>query len=133
MAPNHPIAEYWSLINQGLSVLGVDISATLSLASLMAEAGFVNISTRIFHVPIGIWPKNKVLKMVGLYWRTILIDGLQPIALGPMTRGLKFTKDEVDAWLVEVRKAYMDTEVHTHMPLYIICGQKPEDGVRYAS
>jgi hypothetical protein len=46
---------------------------------------------------------------------------------------LKFTKDEVDAWLVEVRKAYMDTEVHTHMPLYIICGQKPEDGVRYAS
>ena len=133
MAPNHPIAEYWSLINQALSVLGVDFSATLSLASLMAEAGFVNISTRIFHVPIGIWPKNKVLKMVGLYWRTILIDGLQPIALGPMTRGLKCTKEEVEVWLVEVRKAYMDTEVHTHMPLYIICGQKPEDGVRYAS
>ena len=133
MPPNHPVAEYWSLINQALSILGVNFNATLSLASLMAEAGFVNISTRVFHVPIGIWPKNKVLKMVGLYWRTILIDGLQPIALGPMTRGLGWTKEQVEVWLVEVRKAYMDAEVHTHMPLYIVCGQKPDDRVRYVS
>jgi hypothetical protein len=132
MPSNHPVAEYWSLIIQALSVLGVDSNATLSLASLMVEAGFINVSTRIFHVPIGIWPKNKVLKAVGSYWRTILMDGLQPIALGPLTRGLKWTKEDVEIWLLEVRKAYMDTEVHTHMPLYIICGQKPEDEVRYA-
>ena len=71
-------------------------------------AGFVNVTTRIFHAPIGVWPKNKVLKLVGLYWRTVLIDGLQPIALGPMTRGLKWTKEEVDLWLEKVLLSYMD-------------------------
>lgn len=30
--------------------------------------------------------------------------------------------------LGEVRKAYMDEWVHSHMPLYVIYGQKPGEG-----
>jgi hypothetical protein len=132
MPPDHAVAQYWSYIIQGLGALGVNFNATLLLADVMREAGFVNVTTRVFHVPIGIWPKNKVLKLVGLFWRTVLIDGLDPIATGPMTRGLGWTKEEVDVWLVQVRKAYMDGWVHSHMPLHIICGQKPEEGVIYS-
>jgi hypothetical protein len=133
MPPDHAVAQYWAYIRQGLAALGVNFSATLLLADMMREAGFVNVTTRIFHAPIGVWPKNKVLKAVGLYWRTILIDGLDPIASGPMTRGLKWTKEEVDAWLVQVKKAYMDVWVHSHMPLHIICGQKPpEEKIDYS-
>lgn len=126
MPPNHPVTEYWSLIIEALANLGVNFNATLLLADMMRDAGFVNVTTRIFHVPIGLWPKNKVLKTVGLYWRTILMMGLHPIAIGPLTRGLRWTAEQVEAWLVEVRKAYMDNWVHSHMPLHIICGQKPE-------
>ncbi|KAG4422174.1 hypothetical protein IFR04_004680 [Cadophora malorum] len=128
MPPDHPVAQYWVLIHDALANLGVNFNATLLLENMMREAGFVNVSTRIFHVPIGTWPKNKVLKLVGLYWRTVLMDGLQPIALGPLTRGLKWSKEQVEVWLIEVRKAYMDAWVHSHMPLHIICGQKPDDG-----
>lgn len=126
MPPQHPVTQYWGYIIAGLKELGVDFNATLQLESMMRAAGFSNVSTRIFHVPIGEWPRNKVLKKVGLYWRTVLIDGLEPIALGPMTRGLKWRKEEVDVWLVQVRKAYLEGWVHSHMPLHIICGQKPE-------
>jgi Methyltransferase domain len=126
MPPGHPVAQYWDLVISGLSSLGVDLNATLFLADMMHEAGFINIETRIFHVPIGTWPKNKVLKTVGLYWSTILIDGLSPIALGPYTRGLGWSKEQVDIWLMTVRKAYLESGgVHSHMPLYIVCGQKP--------
>ena len=31
--------------------------------------------------------------------------------------------------LVDVRKAYMDERICSHMPLYIICGQKSEEGI----
>lgn len=125
MPHNHPVAQYWALINEALGVLGVNFNATLHLEEMMRETGFTNVSCRILHVPIGVWPKNSILKLVGLYWRTILIDGLQPIAIGPLTRGLKWSKEQVDLWLVDVRKAYMDNSLHSHMPLYIICGQKP--------
>jgi hypothetical protein len=126
MPPDHKVTEFWGNIIEALARLSVNFNATLLLADMMREAGFTNVTTRIFHVPIGTWPKNKVLKMVGLYWRTILIDGLQPIALGPMTRGLGWSREQVEVWLIEVRKAYMEGWVHSHMPLHIICGQKPE-------
>ncbi|PVH71597.1 hypothetical protein DL98DRAFT_434846, partial [Cadophora sp. DSE1049] len=96
---------------------------------IMRDAGFIYVTTRIFYVPIGRWPKNKMLKVVGLYRRAILLDGAQSIALGPLTRGLKWSREQVEMRLMEVRKAYTDEWVHSHMPLYIIYGQKPEEGM----
>lgn len=132
MSATDPVAEFWATICEALGALGVNFNVTYMLADIMREAGFVNVTTRIFHVPIGMWPKNKVLKNVGRYWQAVLVDGLQPIALGPMTRGLGWTREEVEVWLVNVRRAYYDKSVHSHMPLHIICGQKPEAGVNYA-
>ena len=133
MPPEHPIAQFWTYIIHGLAALGVDLNMTLLLADMMREAGFVNVTTRLFHIPIGVWPKNKVLKTVGLYWRNILMDGLDPIAVGPMTRGLKWRKEEVDLWLDHVREAYMEAGVHSHMPLHMIYGQKPKDGLDHSA
>lgn len=129
MPSNHPVAQYWDLINQGLTTLGVDFHAASGgkLANMMRDCGFVNVTERVFHIPIGIWPKNKVLKTVGLYWRTILLDGIQAIALGPLTRGCKWDRDEVEVFLVNVRKAYHDNACHMYMPLHIVYGQKPEN------
>lgn len=126
MPDDHPVVQYWTAITQGLAALNIDLGKALSLEGAMRDAGFVNISTRTFHIPIGVWPKNRVLKTVGLYWREILLMGAEPIALGPLTRGLGWTPEQVQLYLVSVRKAYGDSWCHSHMPLYIICGQKPE-------
>ncbi|CCU82865.1 unnamed protein product [Blumeria hordei] len=125
MPPSYAVIQYWSRIAEALAALGVNFNATLLLEGMLREAGFINVSCQVLHVPIGLWPKNRTLKLVGLYWRTILIDGLQPIALGPLTRGLHWSKEDVESWLVDVKKAYLDSSVHSHMPLYIVCGQKP--------
>jgi hypothetical protein len=122
----HPVREFWDNVTAGLAALKVNFDATLDLADMLRAAGFTNVTTRIFQVPIGPWAKNRVLKLVGLYWRTILMDGLQPIALGPLTRGLGWTREQVEVWLVGVRNAYLETGVHAHMPLHIICAQKPK-------
>ena len=92
---------------------------------MMSDVGLTNITEREFHVPIGTWPKNKVLKTVGLYWRTILLDGLQAIALGPLTRGLRWNREQVELFLMEVRRAYHDNTALMYMPLRIVYAQKP--------
>lgn len=92
----------------------------------MQEAGFTSVTERVFRVPIGIWPKNWVLKAVGLYWRTILLDGLQAIALGPLTRGLGWNREQVEVFLMDVRSAYHDNVAFMYMPLHIVYAQKPE-------
>ena len=129
MPPTHPITQYWDLVAAGLSALGVDLSNTLLLADMMRDAGFVNVETRIFHVPIGVWPKNKVLKMAGLYFRTILLDGLSPIALGPILGAWDGKRSRLMLGLLQLGRRIVDGSLHSHMPLYVICGQKPDLGV----
>ncbi|KAF2493858.1 S-adenosyl-L-methionine-dependent methyltransferase, partial [Lophium mytilinum] len=123
MTPDNPIAQYWGYIIHALSNLGVNLRPRL--ADLMRAAGFVNVTERIFYTPIGPWPKNKALRKVGLYWRAVLMEGLEAIALGPMTKGLGWRKEEVEVFLVGVRKAYLDKGTHAWMPFHVIYGQKP--------
>ncbi|KAL0937798.1 methyltransferase domain-containing protein [Colletotrichum truncatum] len=125
----HPVAEYWGLVGKGLLNLGIDLemAAGDKLPNLMREAGFVNVTERLFHVPIGTWPRNRVLKTVGMYFRTVLLDGLQAIALGPFTRGLRWSVEQTELFLVDVRKAYHDNSVLMYMPFRVMYAQKPKD------
>ncbi|EQL02734.1 Methyltransferase type 12 [Ophiocordyceps sinensis CO18] len=126
---DHAVAMFWARVNEGLTTLGIDLDTAGGgvLSQMMRDAGFTNVTERVFHVPIGTWPKNKVLKTVGLYWRTILLDGLQAIALGPLTRGLRWNREQVELFLMEVRRAYNDNSALMYMPLHIIYAQKPEN------
>lgn len=128
LAPNNPLKEYWDHIAEGLLARGVDFHLAPQLASMMRAAGFVNVTERVFFTPIGPWPRNRALREVGLYWRAVLMEGLEAIALGPMIRGLGWRKVEVDVFLSTVRKAYLDRSTHSYMPFYIIYGQKPDTG-----
>lgn len=126
MTQNHPAAQFWNLINEALTSDGVDFKAASNgrLVSVMKEAGFVNVTEKVFHVPIGTWPKNKVLKQVGVFWRTILLNGLQAIAMRPLTK-LGWSPTQVEIDLIEVRKAHWDNSTLMYMPMHIVYGQKP--------
>lgn len=128
MPLEHPVAQYWALIHQGLNRLNIDFQGAAGgkMATMMRDAGFENVHERVFHVPIGTWPKHPDLKVVGEYWRHVLLSGAQAIALGPLTRGCGWTREEVELFLVDLRRAYYDNNSLMYMPLYVTYGQKPE-------
>jgi hypothetical protein len=129
LSPTHPVVQFWSLVSEGLGKLGVDFTKTLQLSQLVRDAGFVNVTERVFHVPIGTWPKNRTLKICGMWWKTILLDGLSPIALGPLTRGLGWRREEVETFLVSVRESMKEAAGYMYMPLHVIYAQRPADDV----
>jgi hypothetical protein len=57
------VAQYRGLVSNGLANLGVNVNsdATLLLADMMRDAGFIGVMTRIFCVLIGRWLKKKTL------------------------------------------------------------------------
>lgn len=125
MEEGYVVEKFLQLVGEGLAVFGVDLLAMTRNAQLLRDAGFVNIEERIFKVPLGTWPKNRTMKMIGLYLRSVIYDGLQGIALGPFTRGLKWTSEEVELFLVDVRKSLMDSGTHSYLPFHVVYGQKP--------
>ncbi|KAL9111622.1 MAG: hypothetical protein Q9227_003895 [Pyrenula ochraceoflavens] len=117
--------QYLSNVEKGLARLGVELNASRTVAEKLREAGFVNVTERIFNIPVGIWPRNKVLKTLGLYMREVVMSSLQGIALGGLHRGLGWSVQEVEAYLIGVRQGLMDHRVHSFFPYYVVYGQKP--------
>ena len=125
MNKDSTLIKWLELLKQALRNLGIDVDRPRKLGECLRETGFVNVEEKSFKVPIGIWPKNKTLRLIGLYLRTILIEGLQAISLGPLTKGLDWTKEEVEVLLVDVRKCLMDSSQHTYYTFHSFYGQKP--------
>ncbi|KAF8854277.1 hypothetical protein BDZ45DRAFT_597305, partial [Acephala macrosclerotiorum] len=118
-----------SLVSDRLVSLSINFDATILLIDIMRDTRFTNVTTRIFYVPINRWPNNKTLKTVELYWKAVLLDSTQAIALGSMTRGLKWRREQVEMRLVEIRKKYIDKQIHSHMPLHIIYEQRLKERI----
>jgi hypothetical protein len=125
MAPDDWMVKYWDTVADGLVPFGVCFRDTPKLKGMMEDAGFINITERLFFTPIGPWPKNRALKEVGLYWRAVLMEGLEAIALAPLIKGLGWQKAEVDVFCAKTRAAYLDRKTHSYMPFYVLYGQKP--------
>ncbi|KAL5604868.1 hypothetical protein BROUX41_001801 [Berkeleyomyces rouxiae] len=119
---NEPVGQYWRLVRDGLSERGVSVHMVASgrLANQLSESGFVNVTERMFHVPIGAWAGDE-----GLLWRSLFLASVQATALGPLTRGLGWTRQQVEVFLVQVRQSYMDDSLKLGMTMHVVYGQKP--------
>ncbi|KAK4111630.1 S-adenosyl-L-methionine-dependent methyltransferase [Canariomyces notabilis] len=120
-----PVADFINNVKKGLAALGVDLLSMEKHPQRLEEAGFTNIDKTVLKVPIGVWPRDPKLRTIGLYNRSMIYDGLQGIAMGPYTRGLKWTPAEVEVYLIGVRKGLMNHHVHSYYPFHAVIGQKP--------
>ncbi|WAO95543.1 Hypothetical protein NCS54_01317200 [Fusarium falciforme] len=126
MHPDYTPPKMVANIKEGLAKFGVDMHASEKNEERIRKAGFVNVRHQIKKVPVGPWPKDRSLKTIGLYNRSIIYDGLQAITMGPFTRGLGWTPEEVEVFLVKVRKDLMDSSVHSYVHFHSLCAQKPK-------
>jgi hypothetical protein len=105
--------------------LGVNLLGIEKNPENVRAAGFVNVEEQVYKVPVGTWPRNQKMKTIGLYNRSMIYDGLQGISMGPFTRGLKWSPQEVEIFLVGVKKTLVDNSQHTYLPFHVVIGQKP--------
>lgn len=125
MPEDYAVKELLTNTKEGLARMGRDAAAILTVDDKLRSAGFINITRRVFKLPVGPWPRDKSQRFLGVFWRTIIMEGLQGLAMGTLGRGLKWSPDEIELYLVGVRKALMDPEIHTYWPYHIITAQKP--------
>ena len=125
MRDDYVFSDFLLKLKQGFDALGYDLLSLEKYRMWLADAGFVNIKKKVWKVPVGKWPKEAVMKNVGMYNQCVLADALQGVSLGPYTRGLSWTAAEVEVYLTHVRKSLADTSVHSYYTFHVVYGQKP--------
>lgn len=126
MSPETPYAlrDFINFVIAGLRVLGSDGFAVLRMPERMQAAGFEDVQKKTHKCPIGAWPRDRRLRYCGLFMRTSIMDGLRGLSRRPLT-ALGWTPLQIEMFLVEVRKALMETSVHSYLGLHVIYGRKP--------
>ena len=94
-------------------------------AAQMADAGFVDIQTRMFMWPTNTWPKDPFMKKLGQWNMVNLLDGLEGFCLALLTRGLGWRKEEVDVFVAKVGRDLRDRKIHAYFPMPVVYGRRP--------
>ncbi|KAI1445715.1 S-adenosyl-L-methionine-dependent methyltransferase [Annulohypoxylon stygium] len=126
MREDDVLAGFADTLAQALVKLDIDcIESVENYARWLREAGFMNVKEVKMKAPLGTWPTDPHQKKVGLYNRNMIYDGLHGFTIRPFTHGLGWTPEEVEVYLIDVRKAILNSEAHIYLPYQSVYAQKP--------
>lgn len=117
--------DYTRRLDEAMMHIGKPIRIANKLKKWYQEAGFVDVHEEVFKIPINGWPKDPRFKFIGRFWKDSLMQGLQGIVLAPFVRVLGWSMDELEVYLVPVRQAIQDRNVHAYHKFYVVWGRKP--------
>ena len=118
--------EFVGLLREAILKFGFDLHGQQKAEAMVTAAGFVAVEEQKYKVPIGPWPRDPDLKKAGLYNKAIVMDFFHAI-MAPFTRGLGWSTEQVEVFLVEVRKSINNPKIHAYYSFHMVIGQKPVD------
>ena len=95
--------------------------------TLMEEAGFVDVVEILYKWPINNWPKDPEYKEIGSWTYANVLQGMQGFTMAPFTRALGWSREDVEVFLMDVRKELKSTKNHIYWPIHIVYGRKLEN------
>lgn len=110
--PDNPLVEFFDTIHQAALKIGCDLRGITNMSSLLEEAGYTNIKLESRKLPLGPWAKDPRLKQIGFLHRHQFLQGLNGIAMGLLTRVMKWKPEAVEVLLIDIRNAIKDKKIH---------------------
>lgn len=123
--PNSALKKWGELIVEAGVKLGRPCNSAETSKEQMVAAGFQDVVEIQFKWPLNRWPKDKKYKEWGMWNHENIAGGLYGVSVALFTRGLGWTVEELELFLVDVRKEIKDTKIHSYFPLNVVYGQKP--------
>lgn len=128
MPNDWPFMRYVEKLQEASLEVGRELNIAPKLRGWFEAAGFVDIQQRVFKAPIGRWPKDPDMKDLGHWWAENMSVGLAGFSLAYFSRALGWSAEEIELYLVDVRKSLTDRDVHAYHRMYVVWGRKPEVG-----
>jgi ubiquinone/menaquinone biosynthesis C-methylase UbiE len=122
---DYKVQKMLDAATEAFKKFGNDFRIASDLEGRLNAAGFKNISVRKLKVPIGTWPKDKRLRLIGLYFQAILEALFAAIGARPLL-AIGMEQIEIEVFLAGVRKDLKNTNFHSYMEYIFWTAQKSE-------
>ncbi|KAI9781178.1 MAG: hypothetical protein M1839_006286 [Geoglossum umbratile] len=114
MKDDWPFAEWTRYGDSAAVSLGKPLRIANKLKRWYMEAGFVDVHEEVFKIPVNPWPKDPKYKNFGRISEENLLSGIQGFTLAAFHHAFRWSRDEIEAYLVNVRRAIQDRSVHAY-------------------
>jgi hypothetical protein len=84
--------------------MGVEACPGLLLKDVATKAGFTRVQEKIFPVPVGGWPRDPKLKLVGKFYGLTLDEGAAAISMRLLTQVRGWSAEEVHVLVARARE-----------------------------
>ncbi|KAL1880551.1 hypothetical protein VTK73DRAFT_5564 [Phialemonium thermophilum] len=125
LTEDHAVWKWRSLLVEAAKALGRPFTDPKTYKGLLEEVGFVDVHETLHRWPVNTWPQDKKLKEIGAWNYENIMIGMEGFSLAFLSRGLGWSREEIDTFLVDVRKCLRDRRIHTYVPLTTVYGKKP--------
>jgi SAM-dependent methyltransferase len=95
---------------------GTPLTDAGSFKHWFEEAGFETAVEVRYKIPGSPWPKDERLKLLGVYELENFLTGLEGMSMRIFTKGLGWSKEELQVFLAGVRKDMRNRRYHGYYP-----------------
>ena len=111
----HPLAQWTTAVCCAAQRLGRPVMNSRHCGRWMRDAGFVDAVERHFYWPLNTWPRGKKEKLIGMLAQQNLLDGVEAMSMALLTRGLKWSRGQVEVLLAGVRNDLKNRALHPYI------------------
>ncbi|KAG5967892.1 hypothetical protein E4U57_007970 [Claviceps arundinis] len=125
MSDDDAAKHLYELVDKSFEKFGLKANLAPQLGTYLEKAGFEDIRCQVMKVPIGPWTKDKTMRIIGQYQKSVIVDGL-PFLAGRPFQALGMSDAEIEATIAKARKGLHDPKVHRYLNYYFWYAQKPQ-------
>ncbi|KAG6135802.1 hypothetical protein E4U38_001684 [Claviceps purpurea] len=125
MPNDDAVKHLYELVERSFEKFGLKANLAPQLGTYLEKAGFEDIRCQVMKVPIGPWTKDKTMRIIGQYQKSVIVDGL-PFLAGRPFQALEMSDAEIEATIAKARKRLHDPKVHRYLNYYFWYAQKPQ-------
>lgn len=115
LKPSHDTAVWLNALLNAARSIGRDPSPGLSLRKWVTDAGFENVTEKVFKMPIGPWPRDPRLKELGLLNAAQVTDGLEGFSMRLLCDVAGWKEEEVRVLIAKVRRELKAGAIHPYV------------------
>ncbi|KAG6022001.1 hypothetical protein E4U40_004937 [Claviceps sp. LM458 group G5] len=125
MPDDDAVKQLYELVDKSFEKFGLKANLAPQLGTYLEKAGFEDIRCQVMKVPIGPWTKDRTMRIIGQYQKSVIVDGL-PFLAGRPFQALEMSDAEIEATIAKARKRLHDPKVHRYLNYYFWYAQKPQ-------
>lgn len=107
--------SYWSnLLCEASAKYNRPIPCYDEYVEWFEKAGFVDVRRVYLKCPANPWPKDRVLKEVGMFQLTAHLLGLEGVSIALLTRAMGWKEEEVKVLIAKMRPELKNRSIHAY-------------------